>query len=75
MSGSLSRGKRGQPQLYDELKTASLYAGLTGTGLRELDRRIHSYDPKLSRSEFLERLGRGLLNPDRLIAVFTSHNQ
>lgn len=66
--------QRGSTQ-YNEPKTASLYAGLTGTGLRKLDEQIFRYNPKMSRSEFLEQLGRGTLDPERFMLVFfTSHN-
>lgn len=72
-SFAMSR-QRGDTQ-YNETKTASLYAGLTGTGLKALDANISRYDPKISRSEFLERLGRGSLDPERFMMVFfPSHN-
>jgi hypothetical protein len=61
--------RRGQTQ-YGEEKRAALFAGLTYSGLQQLDYKIGLYDPKLSRSEFLERLGRGTLEGDRLVEIF-----
>lgn len=64
------RARRGQPQFYSEVKSASVFLMMTPAGLLALDRKIHLYDSDLSRSEFLERLARGTLDPARLVQVF-----
>ncbi len=49
---------RGQPEIYDEIKK-SVSFGITPTarlGLAQLSKQL-----KISRSEFIERIGRGLL--------------
>lgn len=51
--------KRGQPQIYSEIKTEHIFVDMTPTGKRNLDDKIYKLDAKLSRSEFLERLARG----------------
>ncbi len=51
--------KRGQPRRYDEKKTAHIFVDITPTGKLALDQKIYQYDARLSRSEFLELLGRG----------------
>lgn len=62
--------RRGQPQFYEQTKSAGVFIAMTPDGLRSLDQKIHAYDPSLSRSEFLERLARGTLNVTRLVEVF-----
>ncbi len=51
--------RRGQPQLYEEPKTAHIFADITPTAKRQLDEKIYRLDARLSRGEFFERLGRG----------------
>lgn len=62
--------KRGQPQHYGEKKSSVICAELTPTARLLLDQKITAYDGGLSRQEFLERLGRGVLDRDRFLAVF-----
>lgn len=63
--------RRGQPQLYDEPKSEHIYADMTRTGKQGLDRKIFAYSPRLSRQEFLERLGRGEIDdPVHFCKVF-----
>jgi hypothetical protein len=49
---------RGQPELYEEVKLRTSIA-LTPTARQGLDKLAHSFG--LSRSEFAERIGRGLI--------------
>ncbi len=50
------QSKRGQPELYDELKQPCSVA-LTATGLAGLD--AISRELKISRSQLVEKIGRG----------------
>ncbi|WP_299484766.1 ribbon-helix-helix protein, CopG family [Acaryochloris sp. IP29b_bin.137] len=60
---------RGQPELYDEVK-GQVNLSLTATGVKGLDELAKQMG--LSRSEFIEQVGRGLLpvlSPDELTAL------
>ena len=49
---------RGRPELYDEIKKP-YSIGITATGVKGLDALSQSFN--LSRSEFVEQIGRGIL--------------
>jgi hypothetical protein len=55
---SKRKSLRGQPELYDELKKPTTVA-LTATATAGLDQL--AAEMKISRSEFVERIGRGIL--------------
>lgn len=52
------KGQRGRPELYDEVK-GKMTLSLTRTAIRGLDDLAVQHD--LSRSELIERIGRGLI--------------
>jgi|GEM_PF-1028212 len=52
------KGKRGRPELYDEVK-GKMTLSLTRTAIEGLDELAVQHD--LSRSELVERIGRGLI--------------
>lgn len=55
------KSRRGKPEMYDEPKSKIVVLNMTPTGLLLLDQKIQAHDPKLSRSEYIERLARGTL--------------
>ncbi|WNZ46123.1 hypothetical protein Q2T42_30505 [Leptolyngbya boryana CZ1] len=54
---------RGQPEFYEEVKLRTSIA-LTPTARQGLDELAHSFG--LSRSEFVERIGRNLISVQRI---------
>ncbi|MFL9458023.1 hypothetical protein AB0756_39915 [Tolypothrix campylonemoides VB511288_2] len=53
------KSKRGQPEIYDEVKTKQTLS-LTPTAVQGLDKIAESLD--ISRSELVERIGRGIIS-------------
>lgn len=66
----MSRNKRGQAVLYDQVKNAGIYFQLTPSAKSQLQRKIEQYNQGLSQQEFMERLARGSLDPERFYRIF-----
>ncbi|MBD2255194.1 hypothetical protein H6G14_28655 [Nostoc parmelioides FACHB-3921] len=62
------KSKRGQPEIYDELKTKQTLT-LTPTAVKGLDKIAELLG--ISRSELVERIGRGIIP----LAPMQSHSQ
>lgn len=56
-----TKSTRGRPEIYSEIKT-SVCLALTPTAIAKLDDLAKSQ--QLSRSEFVERIARGLIEPN-----------
>lgn len=73
MSKKGQKNLRGEPEIWDELKKRYSMT-LTPTAVKGLDALAKSMN--LSRSEFIERIGRGIipLHPEALLGEETTDN-